>query len=88
MFSDASRSVSWRVEENNHARDTAREHHMGRAFFAALSKVEWVRGTGGTIVGNDEYNRDSEYDGGGGNYVTGSFGTESKAKVRARRYSW
>src|SRR5690606_40658386 len=41
----------------------------GKAFENALRKVMWVRGTGGKLVGNDEYNRDSRYEGGGANYA-------------------
>ena len=57
-FNDDSRTVVWRVSENNHACDYAHEHPMGKAFFQAMSQVNWTRGTGGTIIGNDEYNQD------------------------------
>ena len=74
------RKAHWRVPENNHARDRGRSHPVARAFFAELRRVRWTRGSGGEIVGNDEYNRDSEYEGGGGNYVVDSYGP------RARRW--
>lgn len=71
---DQSRTVSWRVGENNHACDTARSLPMARVLFDMLSRVEWTRGSGGKIVGNDEYNRDSRDEGGGSNYVTAAYG--------------
>jgi hypothetical protein len=75
---DKSRTVVWDVGENNRACDHARSHPMGQAFFALLDKVRWTRGSGGKIIGNDEYNRDSDYEGGGGNYVTAEYGPEKK----------
>lgn len=71
---DKERTVSWRVSENNHACDCARSLPMARALFGMLARVEWTRGSGGKIVGNDEYNSDSEYEGGGSNYVTAAYG--------------
>jgi hypothetical protein len=72
---DAS-SVTWNVNENNHAVDDARSHPLAGAFFKALDNVTWTRGTGGVFVGNDEYNEEAgrEYEGGGGSYPTGGFG--------------
>lgn len=72
---DAS-SVTWDVAENNHAVDAARNHPLAGAFFTALDKVTWTRGTGGVLIGNDEYNEEAgrEYEGGGGSYFTGGFG--------------
>ena len=69
-------TVRWEVSENNHACEYAREHPMGKAFFAALNKVQWTRTTGGEIWGNDEYNEDSgrDYAGGGGSYTKGRWG--------------
>jgi hypothetical protein len=51
--------VHWRVEENNHAVERARESVVGREFFRLLGKVKWVRGTGGSIEYQDEYQRDA-----------------------------
>lgn len=73
-FNKEKKSVIWSVGENNHAVDTARESVVGQAFFDRLNKVRWTHGTGGVISGNDEYNRDDDNIGGGGNYCTGSYG--------------
>lgn len=75
----AERSVIWNVQENNHACDHANEHPIGKIFWTAMGKVEWTRGTGGVLVGNDEYNRENDSAGGGGNYVksrTGPIGEQ------------
>jgi hypothetical protein len=63
----------WSVSENNRAVEDARESPVGRAFFGALRRVEWTRGSGGTLWGNDEYNQEG-YGEGGGNYVTAEYG--------------
>jgi hypothetical protein len=74
----ARREVTWSVRENNHAVESARWDPLGKAFFTALGRVRWTRGSGGQIVGNDEYNRDSDYAGGGSNYVTAEFGAKAR----------
>ena len=61
--------VIWHVSENNHACDYAHDWWFAKALFKALSKVKWTRNSGGSIIGNDEYNRDSYEMGGGANYV-------------------
>lgn len=70
---DAS-TVTWAVHENNRACETARSHPLARTFFATLDSVRWTRGTGGEIIGNDEYNRESRAHGGGGNYWKNGYG--------------
>lgn len=77
-FNREASSVTWSVGENNHAVDHARSHPLANVFFTALGRITWTRGTGGVIVGNDEYNRHSESVGGGGNYVTASYGPAGK----------
>ena len=81
-FHKSTRRITWSVNENNHAVETAHETDEAREFFRLLGTVEWTRNTGGTIVGNDEYNEDSEYEGGGGNYVTMEFGPKQKVGAR------
>jgi hypothetical protein len=69
------RTVLWTVPENNHAVEHARGSWLGVALFGFLGSVLWTRGSGSEgFVGNNEYNRDSMSDGGGGNYVTVRFG--------------
>lgn len=89
-FDERTKAVAWAVGEGNRAVEHARQHPMAKALFSALDRVRWCRGSGGDIVGNDEYNRDQLGAGGGANYVTGSFGPRSKRGLtlpRARRTS-
>lgn len=76
-FDEGKAIVHWRVDDNNHAVDRARENVIGKAFFAALEKVKWTARTGGCLYGNDENHRDSRGgEGSGGDYVTARFGHE------------
>ncbi len=75
-FHQKTRSVSWYVEENNHAIESARQTGEANAFFIMLRNVSWTRGSGGSFIGNNEYNRDDYSDGGGGNYTTATYGKE------------
>jgi hypothetical protein len=71
------RTAIWCVEEGNRVCDDARTTFLGKRFFSLLNQMDWKNGSGGLIVGNDEYNRDSaEYNGGGGNYVKNIFGSK------------
>jgi len=72
------RRVLWEVYEGNHAVDDAHEHPFVRALFRELANVEWGRNSGGTIAGNDEYNRDDHEPDGGTNYVNYRFGPLGK----------
>jgi hypothetical protein len=86
-FVNKTKSVVWSVSENNRARERAHEHWFAKKLFAALDKVEWTRGSGGKIIGNDEYNRDAgrEYEGGGGSYVTREYSQEKQKRDREAR---
>ena len=90
-FNKKTRTISYSSGENNHAVERARESAMGREFFKRMGQVVWTRGTGGQIIGNDEYNEDSgrEYAGGGGSYVTQTYKMLSKSEkaAAAQRYS-
>lgn len=83
---DATHSVTWTVSENNRACESARSMPVATKMFRLLSEIEWTRGSGGKIVGNDEYNRDSYGEGEGGNYVTAEYGPHIK-KPAAPSYS-
>ena len=63
------REISYSIEENNHSVDHAGNTRLSKAFWRAMNGVLWTRGTGGKIVGNDEYNREGDEEGGGANYV-------------------
>ena len=67
-------AVHYQVLENGNARSSARAHPVVAAFFAALGRVNWTRGSGGVFVGNDDSNTESRDSGGGANYLTASFG--------------
>jgi hypothetical protein len=76
-------SVIWSVPENNRACDHARQEPLAQTMFRLLDRVTWTRGSGGSIVGNDEYNREADYEGGGGNYIKSQYGPE-KARMTGR----
>ena len=78
------RTLHWEVFENNHAVEQAHQDNFVRGLFRALDDVSFSRGNGGQIVGNDEYNRDSDWAGGGGNYVTHEY-TPGESKASQRR---
>jgi hypothetical protein len=75
---DKERKFRWHVSENNHAVERAHEHPLAVAAFKALDRIQWTRGTGGKITGNDEYNQESRDDGGGANYATYRYGPLGK----------
>lgn len=80
-------TVIWDVPENNHARERADAHPLAVALFDFLeSRVEWTARSGGKIVGNDEYHRDSYEAGGGGNYVIREYSKKAVAERRQARY--
>lgn len=72
-FEPKSGKVLLSVPENNHAVDSARENSLFLKVIAFLNALDWPRGGGGEIVGNDEYNRDNCQNGGGANYSVFSF---------------
>lgn len=81
------RVVTWAVPENNHADEHARAHPLAKVFFDHLDRrITWTRGSGGEIVGNDEYNRESRHDGGGANYTVATY-PPAKPAIQFRRGS-
>lgn len=85
VLQNKSRTVTWDVPENNHACEHARRHPIAQELFRRLGRIDWTRGSGGKIVGNDEYSSDCDYEGGGGNYVTAEYGPEAQKRRRAAR---
>ena len=83
-FVDAARTVTWSVSENNRAVESARAGFLGRKLFSMLDKVQWTRGSGGEIAGNDEYSREGRGSGEGCNYVTARYGPVSSTPQRGR----
>lgn len=73
-FDKDKKTVYWTTGHNSRAVERAHDTPLGRAFFKHLNQVRWTHGTGGVMTGNDEYNRDTTYEGGGANYVTGAYG--------------
>ncbi|MDO8415220.1 MAG: hypothetical protein Q7S87_03290 [Agitococcus sp.] len=71
---NASRTMEWRVSDNNHSVENAHDTALYSVMSNALAKVMWTRNTGGTFCGNDEYNKEDEDEGGGANYVTARYG--------------
>lgn len=72
-------NVTWDVPGNSNAVEYAEKQPLRDVFFEALSKVQWTRGSGGVISGNDEYNQDDREYGGGANYITHTFGPQGNA---------
>lgn len=60
-----SKTLTYSVRENNHACEDAHNLNIIKKMFNLLSRIQWTRGTGGEIEGNDEYNIEA----GGGSYT-------------------
>lgn len=68
------RTAHYDSGHNNRAQERARQTPLGQLFFELLKEVNWTRGTGGVLVGNDENRNDDHSEGGASNYVTARFG--------------
>ena len=85
-FNPQEKTVTYSVDENNRAVEHARESNVGKLFFRTMNSINWTRGSGGSLYGNDEYNRHESYGGsGGGNYTTATW---PAPKVDKPRYAW
>ena len=76
-------TVEWDVPENNHATERAGDHPLAVVLFRYLDKVTWTSRSGGEIIGNNEYNRDSYDAGGGGNYVVREYSAAEQKRAAA-----
>jgi len=73
--------ISWRVENNNHAVESAHESPIGQLLLNdVLGKHKWLRGEGGVFYYIDEHMRDSDHDCGMGSSssVSHTFGPAGK----------
>lgn len=68
-INEKTRTLRWKVGENNHAVEHAHDSLLGRTLFDHLSKVKWTRGTGGYIRYSSEYDTD-EFGLGNGSRLT------------------
>jgi hypothetical protein len=78
VFDHDEKTVTFIVEENNRAVDLAFKNPFNKAIFTLLDNINWTRGSGGKIIGNDEYNTDDCSEGGGANYVVREWNSSSK----------
>ncbi|MAM83289.1 MAG: hypothetical protein CL472_01235 [Acidobacteria bacterium] len=85
-FDDKTKTLTWRVSENNRAVERAHAHPVAEALFEALNRIKWTRGSGGEIVGNDEINihEGGHCAGGGGAYVTYTFPPPERPRIMRR----
>jgi len=58
-LSNESHTISYGVEENNHACRDAHDLPIVIYMFNLLSKITWTKNSGGVILGNDEYAQES-----------------------------
>ena len=84
FFDNEARTAQWEVYDNNHAVDHARATVLGKSFFEAMEKITWVRGSGGEIYGNNEYNEyeGRSHSGGGGSMTKQIFSAEQQKRDR------
>jgi hypothetical protein len=82
-----SKSISYDVDQNNRAVESAQQDPFVKFVFNKLNSIVWTRNSGGVIVGNDEYNQENTYEGGGANYIVYRFGTLGERTFFATCYS-
>lgn len=82
------RTISYSADDN-HGCDAPYNHFIAKTLWSALDRVNWTRGSGGQIRGNDEYNEDSgrDYAGGGGSYVVNEWGPKIKKFTPSYAYN-
>jgi len=75
-FQRENRTLTFSVADNNHSREWADQTVLAATFYDQMRKVRWTHGTGGVILGNDEYNVGGGryHEGGGGSYVVAAYG--------------
>lgn len=77
------------VNESNHAVDNATATKNWNILYKFCNELDWPRGGGGELAGNDEYNREGRASGGGANYTRYSWKYKSPAEkakeLEARR---
>ena len=79
---DKTFTVTWEVEEGNHAVERARASRVGEALFRELGKIDFgsEEELGGVILGCDEYTENA----GDGDYIAAAFGKAGECVRRER----
>lgn len=82
-------AIEWDVEENNRAVESANGHWFACELWGALGAIaKWPEGTGGKVIGNDEYNGHSLDEGGAGNYVNREYSQVAYDRHRKAAPPW
>ena len=78
------RTVTWAVNNNNHAVDNARGTKLAELFFGQLEAMKWTAKTGGVILYNTEYDHDDRSAYSFGSTISSHFGPVGEKTVEAR----
>jgi hypothetical protein len=76
------KTLLWRVDENNHSVDDAHESFLGKEVMKLLGRVKFTNRTGGVFRYNDEYRRDD----GQGDEISHRFGRDADPKNIKKEY--
>lgn len=81
------RTLYYTVYEERHSIEPTHNHPLGKALFHFLDNLDWTRGTGGLLVGNNEYAQENGRGqiGSGGDYMTAWWGPLGNRQAKESR---